>query len=54
MDSKMIKLHSKVCAFYQEKGHAIMDCPFVPSHIKAGIAKHVELLNVVRALMDQP
>jgi hypothetical protein len=31
-----------------------MDCPFVPFHIKVGIAKHVELQNVVKALMDQP
>jgi len=27
MDSKMAKLISKVCAFCEEKGHAIMDCP---------------------------
>jgi hypothetical protein len=31
-----------------------MDCPFVPFHIKVGIAQHVELQNVVVALMDQP
>jgi hypothetical protein len=53
MDSEMVKLISKVCAFYEEKGHAIMDCPFAPFHIKANIAKHVELQNVARALMDQ-
>jgi hypothetical protein len=53
MDSKMIKLLSKVYAFYEE-GHPIMDCLFVPFHIKIGIAKHVELQNVARALMDQP
>jgi hypothetical protein len=47
-------LFSRVCAFYEEKGHAIMDCPFVPFHIKVGIIKHVELQNVVGALMDQP
>jgi len=30
-----------------------MDCPFVPSHIRANIVKHVELQNVAGALMDQ-
>jgi len=50
----MNRLLSKVCAFCEEERHAIMDCPFVPFHIKACIAKHVELQNVVRALMDQP
>ncbi len=54
VDSEVIKLLSKVCAFYEEKGHVIMDCPFVPFHIKTCIAKHVELQNVVGALMDQP
>jgi hypothetical protein len=44
----------KVCALCEEKGHAIMDCPFMPFHIKAIIARHVELQNVVGALMDQP
>jgi hypothetical protein len=53
VDSKVIKLLSKVCAFYEEKGHVIMDCPFVPFHIKVNITKHVELQNVVGALMDQ-
>jgi len=42
MDSDMIKLLSRVCAFYEEEGHAIMDCPFVPSHSRACIARHVE------------
>jgi hypothetical protein len=50
----MIKLLSRFCAFCDEEGHAIMDCPFVPFHIKVGIARHVELQNVVGALMDQP
>jgi hypothetical protein len=54
LDLEMIKLFSKVCAFYEEEGDAIMDCPFVPFHIRAGIARHVELQNVVRTLMDQP
>jgi hypothetical protein len=31
-----------------------MDCPFVPFHIRAGIARDVELQNVVNTLMDQP
>jgi hypothetical protein len=43
VDSKVIRLLSKVCAFCEEKGHTIMDCPFVPFHIRAGIAKHVGL-----------
>jgi len=30
MDSKVAKLLSKVCALYEEEGHVIMDCPFVP------------------------
>jgi hypothetical protein len=33
----MIKLLSTVCAFCEEERHAIMDCPFVPFHIRAGI-----------------
>jgi hypothetical protein len=42
----------KVYAFCDE-GHAIMDCPFVPFHIRINIARHVELQNVVGTLMDQ-
>jgi len=53
MDSKVVKLLSKVYAFYEE-GHAIMDCPFVHFHIRSSIARHVELQNVVGTLMDQP
>jgi len=52
-DSK-IKLFSKVCALCEEKGHVIMDCPFVLSHIRIGITRHMELQNVAKALMDQP
>jgi hypothetical protein len=47
----MVKLLSRVYAFCEKEGHAIMDCPFVPFHIKANI---VELHNVVGTLMDQP
>ncbi len=54
VDSKMVRLFSRVCAFCEEEGHAIMDCPFVPFHIKTCITRHVELHNVVGALMDQP
>jgi hypothetical protein len=54
MDLEMIKLLLRVYAFYEEEGHAIMDCPFVPFHIRASIVRHVELQNVVRTLMDQP
>jgi hypothetical protein len=53
VDSKVDKSLSKVCVFYEEQGHVIMDCPFVPFHIRVGIARHVELQNVAGALMDQ-
>jgi predicted N-acetyltransferase YhbS len=53
MDLKVVRLLSKVCAFCEEQGHPIMDCPFVPFHIKVSIAGHVELQNVARTLMDQ-
>jgi hypothetical protein len=40
----IIQLHiyGKGIALCEEEGHAIMDCVFVPFHIKAGITKHVE------------
>jgi len=53
MDSEMVRLISRVCAFCDEKGHAIMDYPFVHFHIKANILRDVELQNVARSLMDQ-
>jgi hypothetical protein len=53
VDLEMIRLFSRVCAFYEEERH-VMDCLFVPFHTKVGIARHVELQNVARALMDQP
>jgi hypothetical protein len=31
-----------------------MDCPFVPFHIIAGIAKHVELQFLAGIVIDQP
>jgi len=43
VDSNMIKLLSKVCTLCEEEGHAIMDCPFVPFHIRTDIVRHVEL-----------
>ncbi len=43
MDLEVVKLLSRVCAFYEDEGHVIMDCPFVPFHIKVGITRHVEL-----------
>jgi hypothetical protein len=43
VDSEIVKLLSRVCALYEEKGHVIMDCPFVPFHIKACTDRHVEL-----------
>jgi hypothetical protein len=43
VDLEMVKLLSRIYAFCEEEGHAIMDCPFVPFHIRAGIVRHVEL-----------
>jgi hypothetical protein len=54
VDLEMMRLFSRVCAFCEEERHAIMDCPFVPFHIKAGITRHVELQNVTRTLIYQP
>jgi hypothetical protein len=54
MDLEVVRLFSKVYAFYEEKGHSIMDCPFVCFHIKASIVRHVELQIVAKTLMDQP
>jgi hypothetical protein len=42
-DSEVVKILSMIYAFYEEKKHVIMDCPFMPFHIRASIAKHVEL-----------
>jgi hypothetical protein len=53
MDSKVVILLSKVCAFCDEEGHAIMDYPFMFFHIKASIARHVELQDMARTLMDR-
>jgi hypothetical protein len=53
VDLEVAKLLSRVYAFCEE-GHAIMDCPFMPFHIRVGIARHVELQNVAKTLMDQP
>ncbi len=36
MDLEMIRLLSRVYALCEEEGHAIMDFPFVPFHIKVG------------------
>jgi hypothetical protein len=54
VDLEMIKLLLRVYAFCEEQGHVIMDCPLVPFHIRVGIVRHVEIQNVVGALMDQP
>jgi hypothetical protein len=53
VDLEVAKLLSKVCALYEKIGHAIMDCPYVPFHIRTGNFRHVELHNVARTLMDQ-
>jgi hypothetical protein len=39
----MIGLLLRVYALCEEARHAIMDYPFVPFHIRASIAKHVNL-----------
>ncbi len=39
MDLEVVRLLSRVRAFYEE-GHAIMDSPFLPFHIRTCIAKH--------------
>ncbi len=54
VDLEVVRLLSRICALCEEEGHAIMDCPFVPFHIRKGIARHVELQNVIGTLMDQP
>jgi hypothetical protein len=51
VDSEMVRLLSRFCAFYEEEGHAIMDCLFVPFHIKTSIVSHMELHKVVGTLM---
>jgi len=51
VDLKVTRLLSKICAFCEE-GH-VMDCPFVPFHIRASIIRHMELQHVARALMNQ-
>jgi hypothetical protein len=43
VDSEVVRLLSRVYAFYEEEGHVIMDCPFVPFHTIINIARHVEL-----------
>ncbi len=53
IDLKVAKFLSRVYAFCEEERHVIMDCLFVPFHIKISIVKHVELQNVVGTLMDQ-
>jgi hypothetical protein len=53
MDWEVIRLFSRVCAFCEEEGHAIMDFPFLPFHIRACIIKHVELQDVAGTLMEK-
>jgi hypothetical protein len=53
VDTEVAVLFSRIYAFCKEEGHAIMDCPFVPFHIIIGITRHLELQNVVGALMVQ-
>jgi hypothetical protein len=53
MDLEVARLLSGVCAFCEKKRHAIMDYSLVLFHIRACIARHVELQNVAGTLMDQ-
>jgi hypothetical protein len=43
---EMVILLSRVYAFCEEKGHVVMDYPFVHFHIRECIIKHVELQNI--------
>jgi hypothetical protein len=52
VDSEVVRLLLKVYTFCEE-GHAIMDCPIVPFHIRACIVRHVELQNLAGSLVDQ-
>jgi hypothetical protein len=52
VDLKVVKFFSRVCALYEKKGNVIMDCLFVPFHIRACITRHVELQIVVGALVN--
>ncbi len=52
VDLEVVRLLSKVYAFYEEEGHSIMDCPFMHFHIRVSIVKHVELQNVAKTLVD--
>jgi hypothetical protein len=49
-----VRLLLRVCAFYEEERHVVMDCPFVFFHIRADIARNVELQNAINTLNDQP
>jgi hypothetical protein len=53
MDLEVVRLLSRVYAFCEEKGHAIMDYPFVHFLIRTSIIRHAKLQNVARTLMDQ-
>jgi hypothetical protein len=54
MNLEATRLLLRVCAFFEKKIHVIMDCVFVPFHIRASIVRHVELQNVATTLVDQP
>ncbi len=43
VDLETIMLLLRNYAFCEEERHAIMDCPFMPFHIRVGIVRHVEL-----------
>jgi hypothetical protein len=41
MDLEVAIILSRICALREKKGHAFMDCLFMPFHIIIGIVKHV-------------
>ncbi len=43
---------SKVYAFCEEEGHVIMDCPFMPFHIKTSIIKQKPKIHVVQNILE--
>jgi hypothetical protein len=45
VNSEVAIILSRVYALCEE-GHTIMDCPFLPFHVKISIVRHVELQNV--------
>jgi hypothetical protein len=53
MDLEVANFFQKYKHFVRKKDMQLWILLFVPFHIKTSIAKHVELQNVVGALMDR-